>query len=303
MAFANPRACAFGAMKDLPDYSCPLVINTALTGMVPRRRDYPAVPEQPDQIALDAAACIAAGASNLHLHARDLAGEPAVAREIYADIIRRVRALSSDVVICVSTSGRLHRAFEERSDVLGLDDDLRPDLASLTLGSLNFPTQASVNEPSMIRRLADAMHERGIVPELEVFDLGMLDYAHYLIGRGVLRPPFVFNLLLGSLGTLGASAENLAMLVRRLPSGAYWQAAGIGRAQWPINALGITMGGHVRTGLEDNLHMDAGKQDPATNARLVARAASLAAAVGRPLATAADARRLIGLPARTDARP
>ncbi len=285
-------------MRDLPDYSCPLVINAALTGMVPRRREHPAVPEQPDEIALDAAACIAAGCSHLHLHARDLAGEPAVARAIYADIIRRVRALSPDVVICVSTSGRLHRAFEERSDALGLDDDLRPDLASLTLGSLNFPKHASVNEPAMIRRLADAMNERGIVPELEVFDLGMLDYAHYLIGRGVLRPPFVFNLLLGSLGTLGASAENLAMLVRRLPAGAYWQAAGIGRAQWPVNALGVTMGGHVRTGLEDNLYMDAGKHDPATNVRLVARVAALAAAVGRPLATPADVRRLIGLPAR-----
>ena len=184
-------------MRDLPDYSGPLVINAALTGMVPCRREHPAVPEQPDEIALDAAACIAAGCSHLHLHARDLAGEPAVARAIYADIIRRVRALSPDVVICVSTSGRLHRAFEERSDALGLDDDLRPDLASLTLGSLNFPKHASVNEPAMIRRLADAMNERGIVPELEVFDLGMLDYAHYLIGRGVLRPPFVFNLLLG----------------------------------------------------------------------------------------------------------
>jgi len=285
-------------MRDLPDYSCPLVINAALTGMVPRRREHPAVPEQPDEIALDAAACIAAGCSHLHLHARDLAGEPAVARAIYADIIRRVRALSPDVVICVSTSGRLHRAFEERSDPLGLDDDLRPDLASLTLGSLNFPKHASVNEPAMIRRLADAMTERGIVPELELFDLGMLDYAHYLIGRGVLRPPFVFNLLLGSLGTLGASAENLAMLVRRLPAGAYWQAAGIGRAQWPVNALGVTMGGHVRTGLEDNLYMDAGKHDPATNVRLVARVAALAAAVGRPLATPADVRRLIGLPAR-----
>lgn len=290
-------------MRDLPDYSLPLVINAALTGMVPRRREHPAVPEQPGEIALDAAACIAAGSSNLHLHARDLAGEPAVARDIYADIVRRVRALSPDVVICVSTSGRLHRAFEERSDVLGLDGDLTPDLASLTLGSLNFPKQASVNEPAMIRRLADAMNERGIVPELEVFDLGMLDYAHYLIGRGALRPPFVFNLLLGSLGTLAASAENLAMLVRRLPADAYWQAAGIGRAQWPVNALGVTMGGHVRTGLEDNLYMDAARQDPATNARLVARVATLGTSVGRPLATPADARRLIGLPSRPAARP
>ena len=289
-------------MRDLPDYSRPLVIN-ALTGMVPRRRDFPAVPEQPDQITGDVAACMAAGATNIHLHARDIHGEPSVSREIYAGILRKVRAVTGDAVICVSTSGRFHRLFEERSAVLDLDGDLRPDLASLTLGSLNFPKGASVNEPETIRRLADAMNERGIVPELEVFDLGMLDYAHYLIARGVLRPPFVFNLLLGSLGTLSATAENLAMLVHRLPAESYWQAAGIGRAQWPMNALAVTMGGHVRTGLEDNLYMDPERRDLATNPRLVSRIAGLATALGRPLATAADARRLIGLPARTVARP
>lgn len=283
-------------MRDLPDYSTPLVINAALTGMVPRRRDHPSVPEQPDDIARDAMACIAAGATNIHVHARDTAGEPAVARAIYADIVRRIRAADPDVVICVSTSGRLHRRFEERSDVLWLDGDLKPDLASLTLGSLNFPKQASVNDPQMIQRLAQAMRERGIVPELEVFDFGMLDYAHYLIDRGVLRPPFVFNLLLGSLGTIAATAHNLALLVSRLPPNAYWQAAGIGRAQWPMNALGVTMGGHVRTGLEDSLFMDPGKTDPATNVRLVSRVATLAHALGRPIATADDARRLMGLP-------
>lgn len=283
-------------MRDLPDYSRPLVINVALTGMVPRRREFPTVPEQPEQIALDAAACLAAGASNLHLHARDLDGEPSVSRDIYADIVRRVRALSADAVVCVSTSGRVHGQFEDRSAVLDLDGALKPDLASLTLGSLNFPKQASITEPSMIRRLADAMNERGIVPELEVFDLGMLDYAHYLIDRGVLRPPFVFNLLFGSLGTMSATAENVAMMVRRLPKDAYWQVAGIGRAQWAMNALGVTMGGHVRTGLEDNLHMDVERQDLASNPRLVARVAGLATALGRRVASPREAREVMGLP-------
>lgn len=282
-------------MRDLPDYSRSLVINVALTGMVPRRREFPAVPEQPEDIARDAAACVAAGAGSVHLHARDLDGEPTISRDIYADIVRRVRSQSPDVVVCVSTSGRRHRLFEERSEVLDLEGELKPDLASLTLGSLNFPTQASVNEPSMIRRLADAMRERGIVPELEVFDLGMLDYAHYLIDRGVLKPPFVFNLLLGSLGTLSATAEHLALLVRRLPADAHWQAAGIGRAQWAMNALGVTMGGHVRTGLEDNLHMDAARADLATNPRLVGRVAGLAAALGRRVAGPAETRQMLGL--------
>jgi 3-keto-5-aminohexanoate cleavage enzyme len=285
-------------VRGLPDYTAPLIVNVALTGMVPRRREHPAVPEQPGQIAADAVACIEAGASSLHLHARDGDGEPTCRRETYGEIIRLVRALAGNVVVCVSTSGRVHRLFEERADVLDLEGDLKPDLASLTLGSMNFPAQVSVNEPAIIRRLADAMRERRIVPELEVFDFGMLDYAHYLIDRGVLREPFVFNLLLGSLGTLSATPEHLALLVARLPAGATWHAAGIGRAQWPVNAMGVTMGGHVRTGLEDSLYMDAAKQQPATNAQLVGRVAALAAALGRPLATVAGARRLLGLPAR-----
>ena len=285
-------------MRGLPDYSRPLVINVALTGMVPRQWEYPDVHEQPDEIARDAASCMAAGASSLHLHARDSEGDPTFRRDVYAEIVRRVRQISADVIVCVSTSGRDHRLFEQRSDVLALEGNLKPDLASLTLGSLNFPKQASLNDPQMIGRLADMMRERGIVPELEIFELGMLDYAHYLIDRRVLRPPFVFNLLLGSLGTMSATTENLAMLVRQLPADSYWQAAGIGRAQWPMNALGVVMGGNVRTGLEDNLHMDREKREPASNSLLVGRVAALSAALGRKLASPAEARQLMGLSLR-----
>ena len=173
---------------------------------------------------------------------------------------------------------------------------LKPDLASLTPGSMNFPREASINSPEIIGRLATAMQERGIVPELEIFDFGMVDYVHYLIGKKVLRPPFVFNLLLGSLGTLSASPLNLALMVERLPAGAFWSAAGIGRFQFSMNALGIAMGGHVRTGLEDNLFLDRDKLQPATNAGLVERIARQAEALERPLATPEQARRILGLP-------
>ncbi|MEZ5318292.1 MAG: 3-keto-5-aminohexanoate cleavage protein [Vicinamibacterales bacterium] len=278
----------------------PLVITVCPTGMVPRRRDFPAVPEQPDEIAADVRRAVRAGATSAHLHARDADGEPTPALERYAEVVRAVRDEAPDLVISVSTSGRVHRTFEERSAVLDLarDDELRPDLASLTLGSLNFPTQASVNDPAMIQRLAHAMRERGIVPELEIFDFGMIDYAHYLIERRVLEPPFVCNLLLGSLGTAAATPLNLASMVERLPAGTYWQAAGIGRFQWPMNALAVVTGGHVRTGLEDNLHMDPGKRTQATNEALVRRVASLATASGRRLATPSDARALMGLAPR-----
>ncbi|MGE5690128.1 MAG: 3-keto-5-aminohexanoate cleavage protein [Pseudomonadota bacterium] len=277
----------------------PLIVNAALTGMVPTREDNPNVPITPEEIAADAARCRAAGASIVHLHARDVHGTPTYRAEVYADVVAAVREAAPDLIVCVSTSGRTFRRFEERSEVLSLDGELKPELASLTLGSLNFPTQASVNEPAMIRRLAERMRERGIVPELEVFDLGMLDYASYLIGRGVLEPPFYVNLLLGSLGTLAATPFHLATLVTSLPPATTWAAAGIGRFQLAVNAMAITMGGHVRVGLEDNLWLDTEKTRPASNVALVERLVRVAEAVERPVATPEVARRLIGLePAR-----
>lgn len=273
----------------------PLVINLAMTGMVPTRKDNAHVPITPEEIAADAQRCFEAGARILHVHARGASEEPTYHKEVFAEAIRKIRASVPEAILCVTTSGRLYKAFEERSDSLDLDGDLKPELASLTLGSLNFPKQASVNEPEMIVRLAGRMVERGIVPELEIFDFGMLDYAHFLIGRGVLKPPFVFNLLLGSLGTLAATPHNLALLVERLPAGAFWCAAGIGRFQYPINVLGVAMGGNVRTGLEDNLFMDDEKRDPASNERLVRRVATVAQAMGRPIATPEETRKMLGL--------
>ncbi len=274
------------------------IINLAPTGMVPTRDQNESVPLTPEQIADDCAACMEAGASVFHLHARDANGAPAYCGEIYRDIITRVRGRIPDGIVCVSTSGRNFKTFEQRSDVLNLDGDARPEMASLTLGSLNFPKQASVNEPAMIQRLADAMNERGILPELEIFDLGMIDYAKYLISRGVLREPFYFNLLLGSLGTLGATPFNLVTLVMSLPAGSTWAGAGIGAFQFSVNSMAVTMGGHVRVGLEDNLFFDKEKTRPATNRGLVERIARLARAAEREVATPAEARSIIGLPER-----
>lgn len=276
----------------------PLIVNAALTGMVPTRADSAAVPLTPEEIAADAERCVRAGASIVHLHARADDGTATYRSAVYAEIVERVRERCPDVVVCVSTSGRVFKTFEERSEVLDLDGDLKPEMASLTLGSLNFPKQASVNEPDMIRRLAERMTERGIVPELEVFDVGMLDTAAYLAGRDVLRAPFYVNLLLGSLGTLSATPFNLSLLVEKLPPGTTWAAAGIGRFQFPTNALAVTMGGHVRVGLEDNLWLDVEKTRPATNLALVERVVRLAQAAERDVATPAQARELIGLPAR-----
>ena len=162
----------------------PLIVNVALTGMVPSKEDNPGVPVTPDEIAEDAAVCAEAGATIVHLHARDAEGRPTYRAEVYAEIVAKVRERCPEVIVCVSTSGRVFKTLEERAEVLDLDDDVKPDLASLTLGSLNFPTQASVNEPEMIRALAERMAERGIVPELEVFDLGHGRLRHAISSSG-----------------------------------------------------------------------------------------------------------------------
>lgn len=275
-----------------------LIVNACLTGMVSTKADNPSLPVTPEEIASDARRCVDAGAAIVHLHARDDEALPTYRLDVYRAVVSAVKELCPDVVVCVSTSGRTFKTFDERSAVLDLDGDLTPELASLTLGSLNFPTQASVTEPEMIARLAGRMLERGIVPELEVFDLGMLDYAAYLVDRGVLREPFYVNILLGSLGTLSATPANLALLAQSVPQGATWSAAGIGRFQFRVNAMAVTMGGHVRVGLEDNLYLDTEKRQLATNAALVERVVALACAAGREPATPDEARALIGLPGR-----
>lgn len=269
-----------------------LIINAAITGMVPMPADNPSVPVTVRQIVAEARRCADAGASILHVHARGEDGTPTWRPEIYQEIIEGIRSNSPGLLISGTTSGRLWSGFEKRSAML----DCQPDLASLTPGSLNFPAAASMNPPQIVCQLATAMKERGVVPELEFFEIGMIDYARdYMIPRGFLQAPFYANLLLGSLGTLAASARNLVHMVDALPTGTVWSAAGIGRFQLPINSLGIAMGGHVRVGLEDNLWMDMEKTDPASNVRLIERVVRVAEAMGRSIATPADTRHILGM--------
>jgi uncharacterized protein (DUF849 family) len=276
-----------------------LIINLAPTGMVPTKADNLQVPLTPEEIAEECYRCYQAGASIFHLHARDQEGAPTYRFEVYRDIISRVRSRCQEAIICVSTSGRMFTSFEERAQVLDLDGEEKPDMASLTLGSHNFPRKASLNEPAMIKALAQCMQERGIVPELEIFDLGMIDFAMYLIKKKVLREPFYFNLLLGSLGTLSATPYHLATMARSLPSEATWAGAGIGRFQFYVNTMAITMGGHVRVGLEDNLYLYQEKSQTATNLNLVERLVGVARAIHREIATPWEARKIIGLKPRS----
>jgi len=279
-----------------------LIINAAVTGMVPTKSDTPHVPITPEEIVADVRRCRDAGASIVHLHARDENGDPTYRKDIYQQILRGVRQACPDIILCVSTSGRVFKSFEERSEVLEAEDPA-PEMASLTLGSMNFPKTASVNAPEMIKSLALKMRERGVVPEWECFDLGMIDYSLYLVNHDILRPPFYCNLLLGSLGTLSATAFNLATAVKAFPPGVTWAAAGIGKFQFKTNCMAITMGGHVRVGLEDNLWFDEDRTRLATNADLIDRLVGVARSVGREIASPDEARQMIGIPARKVAEP
>jgi len=268
-----------------------LIINAALTGMVPTRRDTPHVPTTVEEIVADCRRVRDAGAAIVHLHARDAHGAPVSGVEPYTELVARVRAACPDLIICASLSGRRVHDVGLRAAALAA----RPDMASLTLGSMNFPKEASVNAPDTICELARRIHEAGAVPELEVFEAGFVHYANYLIAKGTLRPPHYFNLILGSLGAAPLDLVGLGHMVSLLPPGATWAAGGIGRHQLAANVMAIASGGHVRVGIEDNLYFDRDRTDLADNARLVARVARIAREMGREPATPDEARQIIGL--------
>jgi uncharacterized protein (DUF849 family) len=272
-----------------------VIVTAALTGMVPTKAQTPYVPITEAEIVADALACRAAGASIVHLHVRDDDGAPDYRAERYRAVIREIRR-RSDLIICVSTSGRAFQQLEKRAEVLYLDGDERPDLASLMVGSVNFPTQVSVNSPDTIRRLAETMLANGIKPEIEVFDTGMLNYAKYLDGKLALPRPLYFNFLLGSLGGIPGRSHDLARLLQDMPDGSVWSAAGIGRSQLPISVAALLEGGGVRVGLEDNIYYDRDRTVLASNQSLVERVVRIAHELERTVAVPDEARAMLGLP-------
>ena len=274
----------------------PLIINVALTGVIPSKAMTPHVPLTPAEIVADAVRCHDVGAAVVHVHARDRDGRPTYDAEVFAEIISGIHRERPQLIVCATTSGRRYGEFEQRSAVLELDGDARPDLASLTTGSLNFPDGPSVNTPEMIAALAERMQARGIKPEFEVLELGMVNTAKLLIKRGLARPPYYFNILLGSPHTAAATALNLTTVVADLPAHAIWSGTGLGMFEVPINMLAIAMGGHVRTGVEDNIYYDYARTRLARNEQLVRRLTRIAEEGGRRVANADEARRMLGLP-------
>ena len=271
-----------------------LIVNLCPTGMIPKKKDSPEVPISPKEIALDVKRCYELGLSIVHLHARDEEENATWHPEKFTEIINEVKHYTPDIITVVTTSGRNWSSLEKRSAALKIKSP-KPDMASLTLGSMNFPKQASVNPPEIITGLANIMNEEGIVPELEIFDIGMINYANYLIKRNILKPPYYFNLLLGSLGTASLSASNVGLMIDSLPPDATWALAGIGRFQLAANTMAIALGGHIRVGLEDNPYYDWNKKTNASNPRLVERILKIAKTFGREPASPSEAKSIIGL--------
>ncbi|MGB5316645.1 MAG: 3-keto-5-aminohexanoate cleavage protein, partial [Robiginitalea sp.] len=254
-----------------------LIVNFTPTGMIPTKEITPHVPVLADEIVSDVKKACELGITMVHLHAREpVTGEPTYKKEIYAEIIGGIREFAPELIICVSLSGRNYKALSQRADPLYLEGNLKPDMGSLTLSSLNFNQTASLNAPSMVKDLARTMKELGILPELEAFDVGMINYAHYLQSKGLLEPPFYFNLLLGNIACAQATLLHAGMMINELPDASFWSLAGIGNAQLKMNSTAIAMGGGVRVGLEDNVWYDSQRTELATNSKLLERIHNLA---------------------------
>jgi uncharacterized protein (DUF849 family) len=255
----------------------------------------PHVPLSPQQIVKEVLEARQFGISMAHLHAREEDGEPSYKKEIYAEIINGIRQVDRDLILCVSTSGRFWTEFEKRSECIMLEGSSKPDMASLTLSSLNFNKQASINSPQMIQMLAKMMLDNGIKPELEVFDIGMINYADYLCGKNLLKPPFYFNLILGNIACAQANILNLGMMINELPEGSIWAAGGVGDAQLKINVSAMINGGGVRVGLEDNIWLTPQRDTLATNMDLLRRIHMISQSLGLEIATPKEVRAYLEL--------
>lgn len=273
-----------------------LIINFTPTGMIPTKEMTPHVPLSVGEIVEDVRIASGVGISMVHLHARiGSTGEPTHSPSIYAEIIEGIRAFDPELVVGVSLSGRNIKTFEARSAPLQLTGGQKPDMGSLTLSSLNFNKMESVNSPDMIQALAAEMQSRGILPELEVFDIGMINYSRYLIRKGLLKPPHYFNLIFGNIACAQAELTMAGLMVRELPENSLLSFGGIGNDQLMMNSVAVASCYGVRVGLEDNIWYDPDRTHLATNIELLQRIHVLAKANNRSVMTPGKLRKHLQL--------
>jgi 3-keto-5-aminohexanoate cleavage enzyme len=266
-----------------------LIITVALTGNVPTKQHNPNLPVTPDEVAEDVRRCSDAGAVVFHVHARDSEQRPTLELSVFKENVRRIKALAPEVVIQLSTGGRAGKDWESRVEPVRL----LPEMGSFTTGSNNLPGIVYENSPPFIDYLAGVFHETGVKPEIEVFEAGMINNALYLLKKGLIRAPLHFDFVLGATGAMPGTVRNLVFLQESIPHGSTWTVAGIGRAEIPLAAAAIAMGGHVRVGLEDNLFLPDGSA--ASNPMLVEKVVRIAREMGRDIATPDEARDILSL--------
>ncbi|MEQ8587471.1 MAG: 3-keto-5-aminohexanoate cleavage protein [Thalassobaculaceae bacterium] len=285
------------------------VITCALTGGFDTVDKNPAVPVTPQQIADSALEAERAGAAIAHIHVRDPAtGKPSMDPALYRETVERIRAAGSRLVLNLTTGpgaryipgtqdpmvpapGTTLKTPQERVDHI---DELRPEVCTLDIATMNFGEHVFMNTPAHLREMAARIRESGVKPELEVFDAGHARLAAQLVKEGLVDAPPMFQLCLGIPWGAPATAETMSYLAGLLPDGAVWSGFGISRMQFPMAAQAVILGGHVRVGLEDNLYIDRGVLAP-SNAVLVERAVTIVEALGSKVATPDEARAIFSI--------
>ena len=264
-----------------------LIITAALTGAEVTRKNQPNLPLTPDEIAEAAYQCYLAGASIVHIHARDKEGNPTQSYDVYKEIKEKIES-KCNIIFQPSTGGAVWHGPNERLQPV----ELKPEMATLSAGTCNFGPDVFMNSQEYIEKFAIRMKELGVKPEIEVFERGMIENAKSLVKKGLVDTPLHFDFVLGVPGACPATAEDLMYMVKSIPEGSTWTVAGIGRHELPLATMGILLGGHVRVGFEDNVYYGRG-QLAESNAQLVERIVRVAKELGREIATPDEAREIL----------
>lgn len=287
-----------------------VIVTCAITGGGDTVGKHPAIPVTPEQIATSALEAAQLGAAIVHIHVRDpKTGKASSKLELYREVVDRIHAVNTDVIINLTTgAGARYIPSDENPAVGGAGttlmspdarvrhvQELRPEICTLDITTMNFGEFAFVNVPAHIRAMAKVVNAIGVLPELELFDTGNLRLAIHLIEEGVLKIPAMFQICLGVPWGAPATPEAMIFMRNMLPTGSFWTGFGIGGQQFPMVAQAILLGGHVRVGLEDNLYLERGVLAP-SNAALVEKAVKIVTALDAVPASPADARRILGLP-------
>ena len=265
------------------------ILTAAIVGAETTRAQNPALPITAEEIGIEAERCRENGASIIHLHVREADGRPSQSRELFARAIEEIRR-RTDVIVQTSTGGAVGMSAEERAQPV----TLKPEMATLNCGTLNFGDEIFENPFPVMRGLARIIREQGVVPELELYEFGHLDNVLLLAKEGLLSSPFHVQLVLGVRGGMQPSEDRVRLLVKELPEGSSWGVAGIGRHQMAMVKLALELGGNARVGLEDNVYIRKGVLAQGSW-ELCAEAARIAREVGRELATPSEARTILGL--------